>query len=169
MLIFCCAVLCSAVLSCAALYVYTLHFTLLRCQNSYERSLCLLPPVLDLCLPAQVRAELFDWNNHVCSGNFDVALACDVLYEHFSVEPVAHIAPQLLSPKAGMLLLADPSRRTRENRYKATSVFCAVLCYAMLCYAMLCYAMLCYAMLCYAMLHHLHWQHLSMLQASLYS
>lgn len=69
----------------------------------------------------QVRAELFDWNKHACHGDFDVALACDVLYEHFSVEPVAHIAPQLLSPKAGMLLLADPSGRTRENRYGLSS------------------------------------------------
>ena len=57
----------------------------------------------------------------MCHGDYDVALACDVLYEHFSVEPVAHIAPQLLSPKSGMLLLADPSRRTKENRYRLTS------------------------------------------------
>ena len=67
----------------------------------------------------QVRAELFDWTSHACRGDYDVVLACDVLYEHFSVEPVANIAPQLLSPKGGVLLLADPSRRTRENRYIA--------------------------------------------------
>ncbi|KAL3132844.1 hypothetical protein ABBQ38_006769 [Trebouxia sp. C0009 RCD-2024] len=66
----------------------------------------------------QVRAELFDWTSHVCHGNYDVALACDVLYEHFSVEPMANIVPQLLNPKSGRLLLADPSRRTKDNRNK---------------------------------------------------
>ena len=69
----------------------------------------------------QVRAELFDWNSHACHGDFDVALACDVLYEHYSVEPVANIAPQLLKQQAGRLLLADPSKRTIENRYIWTS------------------------------------------------
>lgn len=87
----------------------------------------LLLAVLDLLLQAQVRAELFDWTNPVCYGDYDVALACDVLYEQFSVEPMAHIAPQLLSPKTGMLLLADPSRRTRDNRYRLTSDSAAAL------------------------------------------
>lgn len=72
-----------------------------------------------LLLLLQVRAELFDWTSHVCHGNYDVALACDVLYEHFSVEPMANIVPQLLNPKSGRLLLADPSRRTKDNRYTA--------------------------------------------------
>ncbi|KAL3149551.1 hypothetical protein ABBQ32_002330 [Trebouxia sp. C0010 RCD-2024] len=66
----------------------------------------------------RVRAELFDWTSHVCHGDYDVALACDVLYEHFSVEPMANIAPQLLNPKSGRLLLADPSCRTKDNRNK---------------------------------------------------
>ena len=65
----------------------------------------------------QVRAELFDWTSDISHGDFDVALACDVLYENFSVEPVAHIAPQLLKPQTGRLFLADPIQRTRENRY----------------------------------------------------
>lgn len=72
----------------------------------------------------QVRAELFDWTSHVCHGDYDVALACDVLYEHFSVEPVANIAPQLLNPKTGKLLLADPLRRTRDNRYEMQLKYC---------------------------------------------
>ena len=64
----------------------------------------------------QVRGQLFDWSQPSGAGQFDVALACDVLYEAFSVEPVARVIPQLLSFKTGKLLLADPSRRTKQNR-----------------------------------------------------
>jgi len=49
-------------------------------------------------------------------GRFDVAIACDVLYEDFSVAPVAALLPQLLPASAGDILLADPPNRTRANR-----------------------------------------------------
>lgn len=45
-----------------------------------------------------------------------MALACDVLYEPYSVVPLANIVPRLLNPKSGRLLLADPSHRTEQNR-----------------------------------------------------
>ena len=69
-----------------------------------------------------VRAELFDWNHPNASllGYFDVVLACDVLYEAFSVEPVAAVAPKLLKQSVslggGGVLLADPPLRAKQNR-----------------------------------------------------
>ncbi len=65
----------------------------------------------------QVSAQHFDWGDPSCQGNYDVALACDVLYEPYSVEPVANITPRLLNHRTGRLLLADPSHRTKDNRY----------------------------------------------------
>lgn len=59
---------------------------------------------------------MFDWSRPSPSEPYDLALACDVLYEAFSVEPVAKAIPQLLNLRTGRLLLADPSRRTKENR-----------------------------------------------------
>ena len=64
----------------------------------------------------QVSAQHFDWGDPSCQGNYDVALACDVLYEPYSVEPVANITPRLLNHRTGRLLLADPSHRTKDNR-----------------------------------------------------
>ncbi|KAK9906788.1 hypothetical protein WJX75_008015 [Coccomyxa subellipsoidea] len=64
---------------------------------------------------AQVRGELLDWTQPYTGPKFDVVLACDVLYEDFSVEPVGELLPQLLSC-SGCVLLADPSERTRHNR-----------------------------------------------------
>ncbi|DBA88781.1 TPA: hypothetical protein ACH3X1_004198 [Trebouxia sp. C0004] len=64
----------------------------------------------------QVSAQHFDWGYPGCQGNYDVALACDVLYEPYSVEPVANITPWLLNHRTGRLLLADPSHRTKDNR-----------------------------------------------------
>ena len=65
----------------------------------------------------QVHAELFDWSSPSSQASYDVALACDVLYEPYSVEPIANITPQLLNSQTGQLLLADPSHRTKHNRY----------------------------------------------------
>lgn len=64
----------------------------------------------------QVHAELFDWSSPSSQASYDVALACDVLYEPYSVEPIANITPQLLNSQTGQLLLADPSHRTKHNR-----------------------------------------------------
>lgn len=64
----------------------------------------------------QVSAQHFDWGDPSCQGEYDVALACDVLYEPYSVEPVATITPRLLNHRTGRLLLADPSHRTKDNR-----------------------------------------------------
>ncbi|BDA46391.1 probable electron transfer flavoprotein beta subunit lysine methyltransferase [Coccomyxa sp. Obi] len=63
----------------------------------------------------QVRGELLDWTQPYVGQKFDVVVACDVLYEDFSVEPVGELLPQLLS-SSGCVLLADPSERTRHNR-----------------------------------------------------
>lgn len=38
------------------------------------------------------RAELFDWTAAYSGPKFDVLLACDVLYEDFSVDSVAQVS-----------------------------------------------------------------------------
>ena len=65
----------------------------------------------------QVTGQLLDWSQPCISDDYDVALACDVLYEAASVEPVAKVIPKLLNPQTGTLLLSDPLLRTKENRY----------------------------------------------------
>jgi predicted nicotinamide N-methyase len=66
--------------------------------------------------PGVVRAQLFDWAQPVTLPCFDVMLACDVLYEEFSVEAVARVVPKLLK-QDGRLLLADPPFRAAHNRW----------------------------------------------------
>ena len=68
-----------------------------------------------------LEAGVLDWLNPVgleSYGKFDVVIACDVLYEDFSVEPVASLVPMLLrsDKETGQILLADPPDRTRHNR-----------------------------------------------------
>ena len=68
-----------------------------------------------------LEAGVLDWLNPVgleTYGKFDVVIACDVLYEDFSVEPVASLVPMLLrsDKQTGQILLADPPDRTRHNR-----------------------------------------------------
>lgn len=77
---------------------------------------------------ASASAHIFDWSQPVSLSGFDVVLACDVLYESFSVEPVAKVAPQLLKPRRSArdlrsddtstprFLLTDPPHRARRNR-----------------------------------------------------
>ena len=83
-------------------------------------------------------ACVFDWNQAVTLSGFDIILACDVLYETFSVEPVANVVPQLLAsaihrphPKPDLehsspynpgVLLADPPLRARHNRERFLSL-----------------------------------------------
>jgi len=62
-----------------------------------------------------IHSEVFDWNDPASLEPFDVVLACDVLYEKFSVEPLSRLAPALLSTP-GRLLLADPPTRAKHNR-----------------------------------------------------
>ncbi|CAG9464209.1 unnamed protein product [Pedinophyceae sp. YPF-701] len=64
----------------------------------------------------RIRAEVLDWQEGYSGEEFDVVLACDVLYEDFSVEPVARLVPQLLGHGRGLLVLADPPTRTPDNR-----------------------------------------------------
>ncbi|KAL4524195.1 hypothetical protein Ndes2526B_g00214 [Nannochloris sp. 'desiccata'] len=92
---------------------------------------------LEATSTCRVRAEVFDWSQPLSSllHYFDVVLACDVLYEAFSVEPVAKIAPRLLKlsggtsgakhdgnnendESPGVILLADPPLRAKQNRYR---------------------------------------------------
>ena len=65
----------------------------------------------------QLHGKLLDWTAEDPGlGKFDVVLACDVLYEDFSVEPVAHVVQHLMTPRGGRLILADPEGRTRAHR-----------------------------------------------------
>ena len=67
----------------------------------------------------QVTAEMFDWSAPPALRPFDVVLACDVLYEDFSVEPLAGLVPELLSNQLNArILLADPVNRTPHNRQR---------------------------------------------------
>eukprot|EP00889_Picochlorum_renovo_P000883 jgi/Picre1/27913/NNA_000875.t1 len=49
---------------------------------------------------------------------FDVIVACDVLYEAFSIEPIARVMPELVKEDGGIIILADPPKRARANREK---------------------------------------------------
>lgn len=68
----------------------------------------------------RVSAREFDWTQKLPRdlGEFDVVLACDVLYESFSVEPVARVVPELLDLEETRLILADPPTRTEANRQR---------------------------------------------------
>ncbi|CAM6041320.1 unnamed protein product [Sphagnum compactum] len=72
-----------------------------------------------------VKAELLDWTDkkaHV--HNFDVVLACDVLYEKLAVPLIADLVPRLLCTHPGAkLLLADPVERNPRNREKFLQIF----------------------------------------------
>jgi hypothetical protein len=51
-------------------------------------------------------------------------LVCDCLYEAFSVQPVAAVAPRLLARHDSRLLLADPPERARHNRECFLDILC---------------------------------------------
>ncbi|KAI3431488.1 hypothetical protein D9Q98_004539 [Chlorella vulgaris] len=74
--------------------------------------------------PGVVSAEVFDWSQPVTVQRHDVCLVCDCLYEAFSVEPVAAVAPKLLKPLGSRLLLADPPDRARHNRECFLDILC---------------------------------------------
>jgi len=65
-----------------------------------------------------LRAAPFDWNLPVESSGFDVIVACDVLYEDFSVSPLSTVIPALCgrASRGQRLLLTDPPHRAPENR-----------------------------------------------------
>ncbi|GAX81814.1 hypothetical protein CEUSTIGMA_g9242.t1 [Chlamydomonas eustigma] len=88
------------------------------CADSVPNSSSALKAAGGHVSPGGVRARVFDWNKaDLLRDQFDVLLACDVLYEDMAVEPIAHLVPSLLSRKAGSrLLLADPPNRTARNR-----------------------------------------------------
>lgn len=66
----------------------------------------------------QVQAAPFDWTVPFEGAPFDVIIACDVLYEKFSLEPLASIIPTMLGDRsmAQSLLLTDPPERHPANR-----------------------------------------------------
>ena len=75
---------------------------------------------------AHMSAEMFDWSAPPNLAPFDVILACDVLYEDFSVEPLARLMPGLLSSRPhARVLLADPVNRTPENRQRFLQLLAA--------------------------------------------
>ena len=62
-------------------------------------------------------AAVLDWSVAYRGPPFELCIACDVLYETFSVDPVARLVPQLLGGRDGsQLVLADPPTRTPANR-----------------------------------------------------
>jgi ETFB lysine methyltransferase len=70
-----------------------------------------------------VDVDILDWSAPVTprhQGTYDTVLLSDVLYEKYSVEPVANIVPRLLKSNDGSdglaLFLADPPNRARINR-----------------------------------------------------
>lgn len=70
-----------------------------------------------------IDVDILDWSAPVTprhQGTYDILLLSDVLYEKYSVEPVASIVPILLKGNDGSdglaLLLADPPNRARMNR-----------------------------------------------------
>jgi hypothetical protein len=65
---------------------------------------------------------VFDWDKTEVLEQFDVVLACDVLYEDAAVEPIARVVPQLLRTTSGTLLLADPPNRTAQNRERCVKL-----------------------------------------------
>lgn len=74
----------------------------------------------------QISAQVFDWADPPALAPFDVILACDVLYEDFSVEPLAGLVPELLSRQPGArVLLADPVNRTPHNRQRFLELLAA--------------------------------------------
>lgn len=65
----------------------------------------------------QMMATLLDWTNpNPGIGDFEVILACDVLYELEAVAPVAELIGRLLSKQGGRFILADPESRTKAHR-----------------------------------------------------
>jgi predicted nicotinamide N-methyase len=72
----------------------------------------------------RLTADVFDWNEEIRAPHlhgYDTILACDVLYEKFSVEPIARVLPLLLRQKedgGGKILIADPPNRAKANREK---------------------------------------------------
>ena len=83
--------------------------------SQQEPSSTVMCPIL---FAVQVTAALFDWSQPFSGPHFDVVLSSDVLYENFSVEPVATVVPKLLYSNGGKLVLADPATRTEENRHR---------------------------------------------------
>ncbi len=109
--------------------------------HSCQRSDALLPVATTcLCRPhllvsfsvrrpgcGAVALQTLDWADTAALGGarFDALLACDVLYETFSVGPIADLAPRLLFTSGGALLLADPSERTVQNRFECIVCLCS--------------------------------------------
>lgn len=80
------------------------------------------PPVAQ-CI---YRAQPFDWNSSKIAEQYDVVLACDVLYESEAVDLVASVIPKLLKPgNSSSLLLADPPNRTVANRQRFLDLIAA--------------------------------------------
>ena len=65
-----------------------------------------------------LQAAHFDWQAGYCGPKADVVIACDVLYEASAPAPLARVLPTLFDSDASdqRLLLADPPKRTAENR-----------------------------------------------------
>eukprot|EP00850_Spirogloea_muscicola_P011991 SM000076S21812 [mRNA] locus=s76:360233:363087:- [translate_table: standard] len=75
--------------------------------------------------PLLMRAEVFDWGDRNACMEFDVVLACDVLYEKPAVDLIANLVPRLLKPWYDdlhhncdnfLLLISDPVERNPKNR-----------------------------------------------------
>ena len=71
-----------------------------------------------------ISAAVFDWNDDFVGDQYDVVIACDVLYETLAPEALARLLPTMLAGPAQdgrRILLTDPQDRTpkhRENFFK---------------------------------------------------
>lgn len=65
-----------------------------------------------------VLSEIADWGDKsIQNKDFDVVLACDVLYESASVDLIADLVPRLLTKRSGAkLIVTDPVERCPQNR-----------------------------------------------------
>ena len=70
-----------------------------------------LEDVFELQGGGRVEARFLDWADPSIDESFDVVMACDVLYEEYSVQPVADVVPKLMAV-GGRLLIADPPNRS---------------------------------------------------------
>lgn len=69
-----------------------------------------------------IKLQTFDWLTSEVPRQFDVVLACDVLYETAAVAPIGRVLSKLLRPDNGSLLLCDPPIRNAQNKDRLLTV-----------------------------------------------
>ena len=75
------------------------------------------------CSTGLCRAELFDWTASYDGPKFDVLLACDVLYEDFSVDSVAQVTNSFAVCLAMHRFRSRKPRIYNPSRYHAMGTY----------------------------------------------